>query len=324
MGLLDRFRSKSEPATRSEQEEAIPSVSKQEPEPATEPESVPAPVPSAPSSEVDPNRPHLGEWLDLQFDEVSNHPDAIERIYAGTLDGISIRGVFTEEEVATGVLRAREHSKEFNDYGKQIFFGTAIVGADDDRADYYAAAPIINDRLDSLFDVDFVGRIGQVLSAVGAGRPASVPSEEGRGDYVPITIRFLPPDGGVMHAHTANEFCNAWGSYEHLREIARMWNSLSYFVVGQKPDTGGELVLYDLMWDDTPEDVRALPMSEERDALLERFGRTPIDLEVGDMILFTGGRIWHRVEPVFGTQERVTIGGFAALSQDEEQVYFWS
>jgi hypothetical protein len=318
MGLLDRFRSK--PGAQAVVQENQPEVSDAA-SPAAEVEEV---APSPPSTEVDPNRPHLGEWLDLPFAEVSNHPDAIERIYAGTLDGMSIRGVFTEEEVTTGVLRARTHADEFNDYGKQIFFGTAIVGADDDRADYYAAAPIINDRVDELFEVDFVGRIGQVLSAVGGGRPASVPSEEGRGDYVPITIRFLPPDGGVMHAHTANEFCNAWGSYEHLRQIARMWNSLSYFVVGQRPDSGGELVLYDLMWDDTPEDVRALPMSEERDGLLERFDKTPVDLQVGDMILFTGGRIWHRVEPVHGERERVTIGGFAALSQDEEQVYFWS
>ena len=318
MGLLDRFRSK--PGTQAVVQENEPLVSAA----ATPAAEVEEETLSPPSTEVDPNRPHLGEWLDVPFAEVSNHPDAIERIYAGTLDGMSIRGVFTEEEVATGVLRARSHADEFNDYGKQIFFGTAIVGADDDRADYFAGAPLINDRLDELFDVDFVGRIGQVLSAVGGGRPASVPSEEGRGDYVPITIRFLPPDGGVMHAHTANEFCNAWGSYEHLRQIARMWNSLSYFVVGQKPDSGGELVLYDLMWDDTPEDVRALPMSEERDGLLERFGKTPVDLQVGDMILFTGGRIWHRVEPVHGERERVTIGGFAALSQDEEQVYFWS
>ena len=318
MGLLNRFRSK--PGTQAVVQENQHEVSAAS-APAAEVEEV---APAPPSTEVDPNRPHLGEWLDLPVAEISNHPDAIERIYAGTLDGMSIRGVFTEEEVATGVRRARTHADEFNDYGKQIFFGTAIVGADDDRADYYAAAPIINDRVDELFDVDFVGRIGQVLSAVGGGRPASVPSEEGRGDYVPITIRFLPPDGGVMHAHTANEFCNAWGSYEHLRQIARMWNSLSYFVVGQRPDSGGELVLYDLMWDDTPEDVRALPMSEERDGLLERFGKTPVDLQVGDMILFTGGRIWHRVEPVHGERERVTIGGFAALSQDEEQVYFWS
>ncbi|MEX0768889.1 MAG: hypothetical protein WD029_10500 [Microthrixaceae bacterium] len=285
---------------------------------------MPSTEPQTTNSEVNPNRQHLGEWLDLQVEELINYPDAIEQIYAGSLDGISIRGVFTEEEMSTGVLRARGYSDTFNDYGKQIFFGTAIVGADDDRADYYEAAPIINDCIDSLFDVDFVNRIGQVLSAVGGGRPASVPVEVGRGEYVPLTIRFLPPDGGVMHAHTANEFCNAWGSYEHLREIAQMWNSLSYFVVGQKPDSGGELVLYDLMWDDTPEDVRVLSMSEERDALLERFTKTPIDLNVGDMILFTGGRIWHRVEPVHGQNERVTIGGFAALSEDGASIYFWS
>jgi hypothetical protein len=65
-------------------------------------------------------------------------------------------------------------------------------------------------------------------------------------------------------------------------------------------------------------------MSAERDELLQRFGTTPIRLAPGDMILFTGGRIWHRVEPVEGESERVTIGGFVALAQDGERVYFWS
>lgn len=281
-------------------------------------------APAAPSTAVPADRTHLGTWLDVSVADLAGLSDAVERIYDGSLDGLTIRGVFTPEEVATGVARAREHADEFRDHGKQIMFGTALVGADDTRTGYYADAPVINDRIEELFDVDFVQRVAGVVSACAGGRPATVPEEEGRGSYVPATIRFLPPGRGVMHAHTANEFCNAWEAYSHLREIARMWNSLSYFVVGQAPDSGGELVLYDLMWDDTPDDVRALGMSEERDDLLTRFDTRPIRLGAGDMILFTGGRIWHRVAPVDGSQERVTIGGFVALSTDDEQVYFWS
>ena len=95
-------------------------------------------------------------------------------------------------------------------------------------------------------------------------------------------------------------------------------------MVGQAPEAGGQLELYDLMWDDTPDDVLALGMSEERDARLERFGSRLTDVGVGDMILFTGGRIWHRVAPVEGGRERITIGGFLALSQDDRSIYFWS
>lgn len=288
------------------------------PEPEVAP---PAATAAAPEGS---ERGHLGEWADVPVGDLAAWGDAIERIYAGTLDGMTIRGVLTPEEVAVGVERARAHADEHVDHGKQIMFGTPLVGADGERRDYHRNAWVINDRLPTLFDVDFCGRVEAVLSQVGGGRPAEVPEEEGRGRYVPATIRFLPPGGGVMHAHTANEFCNVWDAYGHLREIARMWNSLSYFVVGQAPDEGGELVLYDLMWDDTPPDVAALGMSEERDALLERFPTRPIGPRPGDMILFTGGRIWHRVAPVGAGRERVTIGGFVALSQEGDRILYWS
>ncbi len=269
-------------------------------------------------------RTHLGPWLDVAADDVAAHPMAIEDIYAGRLDGVSIRGVFTPDEVAAAVERIRSHSDEFVDHGTTIMFGTALVGSQPDRADYYAGTTTITDRIGGWFDRDFVERVGGIISAFAGGRPAVVPSEPDRGDYTPATVRFLPPGRGVMHAHTANEFCNVWDAYGHLREIAVMWDSLSYFVVGQAPDGGGTLVVYDLMWDDTPEDVLSLSMSPERDELLERFGTRATDLRAGDMILFTGGRIWHRVEPVVGSRERVTIGGFVALSRDDECVYFWS
>lgn len=280
--------------------------------------------PPAPSTEVPHERTHLGTWLETSADDLGRFDDAIERIYEGTLDGLTIRGVFPPQEMATCVRRTHEYAAEFRDHGEQIMFGTALVGADDVRADYFTGASTINDRIESLFDADFVGRVAEILSACGGGRPAVVPDEEGRGRYVPATIRFLPPGRGVMHAHTANEFCDTWGAYSHLRDIARMWNSLSYFIVGQAPDAGGELVLYDLMWDDTPDDVLALGMSQERDDLLSRFDALSVPPGVGDMILFTGGRIWHRVAPVEGDAERVTIGGFVAFSKDEEQVLFWS
>lgn len=306
MGLLDRFRRRGAP----EATETGTHVAVDEPD-------------EAPTT-ADEERGHLGRWLDISAGSVTDHPDTIEQIYSGDLDGASIRGVYSPAEVAAAVERIRGYSDEFRDHGTTIMFGTALVGSAPDRSDYFAGAPAINDRIGTFFEDDFVRRVADVLSALGGDRPTVVPVEGDASEYVPATVRFLPPDRGVMHAHTANEFCGAWDSYEHLRSIAVMWNSLSYFVVCQAPETGGELVLYDLMWDDTPADVGSLPMGPERDALLERFPTVDTGLREGDMVLFTGGRIWHRVTPVGGSRERVTIGGFAALSQDDQYVYFWS
>ncbi len=266
----------------------------------------------------------LGKWADVSTKGLAAYPDAIDRIYDGSLDGMTIRGVLDPAEVTRAIERAECFRPEFKDHGKQLMFGTPLVGADETRSDYFANAWQINSRLADLFDSDFTARIGAVLSTVAGGRPAVVPTEGPGREYVPATFRFLPPGQGVMHAHTANEFCNVWSSYDHLRSTARMWNSLSYFIVGEQPDVGGDLVLYDLEWDDTPTDIAALPMSQERDDLLARFPQRPIAPEPGDMILFTGGRIWHRVAPVSGTRRRVTIGGFVALSLDGDRVFFWS
>ena len=44
----------------------------------------------------------------------------------------------------------------------------------------------------------------------------------------------------------------------------------------------------------------------------------------GDMIVFAGGQIWHKVEFVQGSRPRFTIGGFMSRSKDDKTLYFWS
>tara|TARA_B110000037_G_C17118308_1_gene504712 strand:+ start:2967 stop:3140 length:174 start_codon:yes stop_codon:yes gene_type:complete len=44
----------------------------------------------------------------------------------------------------------------------------------------------------------------------------------------------------------------------------------------------------------------------------------------GDMIIFQGGEIWHRVELVKGKKSRYTIGGFMGFSLDDKEIIYWS
>lgn len=266
----------------------------------------------------------LGPWLDVDVDGLGDLPDAISAIYEGSIDGLTIRNVFSADEVAEAVRRLEGHRDEFVDHGHVAMFGTAIVGSDDERSLYHRTAPKMTADLEGLFPRGFADRIERVLGQVGRHRPVRVPDDGPERPYVPATARILPPAGGVINAHTANEFCNVWPAYDHLRRTARMWNSLSYFITAQAPDAGGGLMLYDLVWDDTPPDVLELAMSPERDARLARFDGRVIRPGAGDMVLFTGGRIWHRVTPVEGTVPRITIGGFVAESADGAEVFYWS
>ncbi|MFT5860233.1 MAG: hypothetical protein ACI865_002341, partial [Flavobacteriaceae bacterium] len=42
------------------------------------------------------------------------------------------------------------------------------------------------------------------------------------------------------------------------------------------------------------------------------------------LLIFSGGPIWHKVELVEGTQNRITVGGFLALTEDEKTLKYWT
>jgi hypothetical protein len=45
---------------------------------------------------------------------------------------------------------------------------------------------------------------------------------------------------------------------------------------------------------------------------------------LADLLFFYGGRIWHRVNPIEGATTRITLGGFAAFSKNDQDIYYWS
>ena len=106
---------------------------------------------------------------------------------------------------------------------------------------------------------------------------------------------------------------------------------LSWFIPLQTAEEGGELELYGLDFEDTR------PLREERppgsDGMDELSGLTflveladsmRVDPAAGDLVLFDGGRWYHRVRPVRGHRPRITLGGFLAFSRDGEELFFWS
>ena len=48
--------------------------------------AVDAPTDMNPTDSVDPHRKHLGTWVDVRVDGIEGFPDAVERIYKGSLD----------------------------------------------------------------------------------------------------------------------------------------------------------------------------------------------------------------------------------------------
>jgi len=44
----------------------------------------------------------------------------------------------------------------------------------------------------------------------------------------------------------------------------------------------------------------------------------------GDMILFQGGQLWHRVATVEGAKDRITFGDFLGFFKDKNKIAYWS
>ena len=52
---------------------------------------------------------------------------------------------------------------------------------------------------------------------------------------------------------------------------------------------------------------------------------TKITLQAGDLIVFRAAQIWHSINKIEGTVNRITAGGFLAKSiAQNDQLYYWS
>ena len=110
---------------------------------------------------------------------------------------------------------------------------------------------------------------------------------------------------------------------KHLLTTTSVKDHLSYFIVLQQPDEGGELSVYDLKWDedDASNDDR---VDMRDDSRFDDMPALKLDPGPGDLILFGGGWRWHRVEPLTGKVPRVTYGGFCARSHDGREIHWWA
>jgi hypothetical protein len=42
------------------------------------------------------------------------------------------------------------------------------------------------------------------------------------------------------------------------------------------------------------------------------------------LVVFAGGQLYHRIEEVYGTKLRITLGGFLGYSTSNSDIYYWS
>jgi len=254
--------------------------------------------------------------LDLPAQSVRDHPDTVDALVEGRLDVALVREALTPASCAAALATLEGAGKRLE--GVPIFpesspnrdvrlLGTMIAPTElsprgPELGAYRDAARGFEALCAELFTESpgFAARVAALLSALAAGRDASVPRFEDGALYTAATLRRMPPGSGAP-PHRDN---NPSGPvYAGLRALCDLNPQLSYYIPLGVPRLGGELQL------GTPAFASGVELLAPR---------------AGDLILFPGSRFEHQVLRVDAAPTRTTIGGFCALSADHRALHFWS
>ena len=271
------------------------------------------------------------KWLNLSQKELINHPNLLFQIYQEQVHGTLIKQVFSTAEMnqVAQKIKANEVDLHPTVFGATI--GLSLSQKITSDRDYFEEAEKFRKVLQKLFMTNFEEKFKSIISQISGGTKVEIPQENTR-YYTPATIRLVNPQAGGIPPHTGSEFLYNTG-YDFFKKQADLADSMSYFLVIDKPDSGGELVIYDLFLsatDKTQEDLLAFFL--EVKPKLDSCAQISLNPEVGDMIIFKGSTIMHKVANVEGTKKRLTIGGFLAFSHEgrssgkgePKKIYYWS
>ncbi len=197
---------------------------------------------------------------------------------------------------------------------------------------YFSATAEATNDLKAHFGVDVVQRFDEVFKEINNGNTVQVLNGPGNGTkFTPVNYRLVTPEGGglkgpsIIHNGSNITARCANSTYKHLTGLIDFDNQLSFFTLLQNAQEGGDLTIFDFKRDD-------YPSIEQNRYIIGRNG-TKVDLEAtsekctihmdpGDLMVFSGGQLWHKVE-IVQKGERITLGGFTAIRYSDKTWHYW-
>lgn len=287
----------------------------------------------------------LYQWKYIDVSALDQFPDAITDIYEEKYVGIIIRNVFSAEEVAL-----MKKGVEEMDTSRMISTGVGYSfprifaqlvrphdGSEVKREDikhYFKECESLPEVLYQILGVDLKDRVEAIFRKINGSRRVEVAKGyDKEGSYAFGSVRINLGGKGFIPVHCGNYFQQEFPSfYEHLKTEVQIKNQLSYFVTVNPAEKGGELSLFDLKWEegqkkeDTADDRGvSLPNKEFIDLGPESpIKKQKVKPGAGDLLIFSGGPVWHKVELVEGNNSRITIGGFLALNKEKDTLKYWT
>ncbi len=277
------------------------------------------------------------KYFDYRTDKEEIAKINVHQLRSLEVDGVIIRNFLSTEEAETMLARlfalpenqGLDNSKTFP--GNYALIDPNADGGAEQLDSYFQLCKKFTDEFESVFGVNLIKKIQDAFSLLNNGNATHIPRAANGANYTPLTFRMIHPEKCHINIHCGNQFLTQYPAfYKSLLEQADVWNQLSFFTVVQKPEVGGELSVYNVAWDVAKEiDVPQQAILTNTGAMLHAANpaelfRQKFSLNQGDLILFSAGQLWHRVEEVFGSKWRVTAGGFLGFSKTDSSTYIWS
>jgi hypothetical protein len=268
---------------------------------------------------------------ELDAQHITGDEDLLGALHRDELQGAILRGVYQPPELQPVVQRllagdppwpgtARDHA----DLSRPQ---VRVLGEPVSPSDLYPRGPDIGHYLGraeafrafcrTLFAPApaFFERVPALLERVSGGRGVRLAHTPDGHSYGSATVRLIPPGSGLP-PHCENDYMGL-PIYDGLRDRVALPRKLGFLMPLNRPEGGGELVIYAQRWS-------AERRGSGRAAEFEHRAHHRFELDPGDLALLNVGSNFHEVRKVTGTVTRLTIGGFGAMCLNEPEFWYWA
>ena len=247
----------------------------------------------------------------INLSENTTKRELLKSVLNQDLDAVVVEGFLSQiksSQIVNSMVGLPNELKNEIPFG--MVYGKTLVGSWGSMEEYFVKARQLNEQIIETLELDILKELKALLNV-------EVSSACVNGDsYAVGTIRSFYPQKGGLHAHAEAEFVHTLSEFNQIKGCINIESQINYLLILQEPEGGGELVLYDLRWNHTPNELKAdrgfYNHYEGREAIIDKYRQQKIPLKVGDLVLFNGINIWHGVKEVTGKIDRITFAGFLA------------
>ena len=232
----------------------------------------------------------------IRLHPTQRRANSIQELFAGKISAVVMEGVLHREQCETTIKHIQNSNIQRPLFPQFLVAGGMLMFAES-KSGYFQQNQNLQMAIASLPIWECLAKAFQRLEIV--VKPYCFPNGQ---PAAPFNVRELKP-GGEIAVHSEHD---RWPFMDELATNLDLSTQLSFYVQLQPVVDGGQL-----------EFVEATPNCPSWSISQP----LPIALNHGDLIVFDGGRINHRVTKNQGPKSRWSLGGFGSVT--DNVIYLW-